>query len=86
MALAKEMGGESLKVPVEQNILLDFRNQMIVERYLGGETVSSLADYYGIDRTMVFKVLRKLLDDHRVGEAVSELQSDEEQADLFEDQ
>lgn len=60
-ALAKKYGGTVLVLPCEQNALMDLRNAEIVRRFLDEqESISGLANEFGLDRAMIGKIIDKL--------------------------
>ena len=56
-ALAKKYGGQTINLPAEVNALLQIRNDEIVRRFVGGESIRSLAIFFGIDRRMAHKII-----------------------------
>lgn len=59
-ALAKEYGGDTITLPNEVNLLLQDRNEEIVERFLVKmESIRSLAFEFGLDRAMIQKIIDK---------------------------
>lgn len=59
IAMCKEFKGDSLKLPIEVNALLQLRNQAIADEFQAGESISSIAKRYGVDRKLVQTVLDK---------------------------
>ncbi|MCG5530952.1 hypothetical protein LRD18_08710 [Halorhodospira halochloris] len=55
--LAQRWGGKRLDIPADQTAILNMRNRLIVDQYLGGEPVRSLARRYGLSPRMIRKVL-----------------------------
>ena len=59
IAMCKEFKGDSLKLPIEVNALLQLRNQAIADEFQAGESISSIAKRYGVDRKLVQTILDK---------------------------
>lgn len=59
IAMCKEFRGDSLKLPIEVNALLQLRNQAIADEFIAGESISSIAKRYGVDRKLVQTILDK---------------------------
>ncbi|WHP05776.1 MULTISPECIES: Mor transcription activator family protein [Acinetobacter] len=59
ITMCKEFRGESLKLPIEVNALLQLRNQAIADEFTAGESISSIAKRYGVDRKLVQTILDK---------------------------
>lgn len=61
--LAEAYGGEDLHIPAERILLMRLRNEQIVKRYTAQPpdnwSVNALSAEYGIDRQMIYKILRQ---------------------------
>lgn len=57
LKLAAAYPGGRLEIPAERTILLELRNSSICSEYQQGESVSKLAERWGISRKMILKVL-----------------------------
>lgn len=70
IAMCKEFRGESLKLPIEVNALLQLRNQAIIEEHELGHSKSSIAKKYGVDRKLVQTIIDKY--EHRCDEPLTQ--------------
>lgn len=73
-AVSQRFGGQQLAIPGEANILLDIRNEMILEERSKGTSLRATAHKYGISERMVRKIEEKtrnrsaLIERHVAGE------------------
>ena len=52
-------GGQPMDVPGERNALLKLRDDAILKAWLGGSSKRQLAEQFGLDRSMIFRILKK---------------------------
>jgi hypothetical protein len=56
-ALSRQRGGERIELPTESSALLSARNREISQQYLGGASVSQLAQDFGYTRAGIVRIL-----------------------------